>query len=393
MTQREKLLATTLLVLLLVLGGGVVLHLFVWTPLSDLSAQINSTRETVLKRQAELASETQQLNELIRLDPRLKLWQKISLPPRNPEDKKPGVSPEEQKRKHLAQMQVEYERYLSELLRSSGFRSDSIVITSRQPDRRSTPAVKGKEPLFERLAFGVTGRANFASTITALRRFHETPLLHQIRTLTIALAAERTGRSTNAAGTLDVNMVVEALVVNGAEERASLLPSNLPEPLRVLADRQDSSNAPYRLARDYTVLDKRSMYTGYIPPRPPQTREPEEPRVVTEDRNEVLRFVKVTMICYDEQTRRWEATLYDQAKGGPEKRVNTRTRDELVIYDKDENPILEARIVRIDEQGIIIQEKDRFYRVRCGDFLYPAMREPLNSKDLSALGLVVSKEQ
>ncbi|MFO0930337.1 MAG: hypothetical protein U0736_25470, partial [Gemmataceae bacterium] len=236
MTNREKILATTLLVLLVVLGGGVLFHLFVYEPISQVRTQLTAAREGLLTKQNELAQEERAIEGILRVNPRLAQWQKISLPPRDPDAKKLGVSPEEQKRKHLTRMQVEYERFLSERMLEAGFSRDSIVITPRQPDRRSAaPTTKNKEPLYDRLAFAASGRGNLASLVKVLRDLHRAPLLHQVRGLSVTTTPERTGRTTNPPGTLDLSMTVEALLVNGAEDRASLLPSQLAYPPKVLA--------------------------------------------------------------------------------------------------------------------------------------------------------------
>lgn len=375
MTRREKLLATTLLTLMVVLGGGVLFHLFVYEPISSVRSQLNTARDGLFTKQNELAQEQKAIEAVLRLNPRLSQWQKISLPPRASATPPPGVSPEEQKRKHLALMQVEYERFLSELMLESGFSRDTVVVTPRQPDRRSNPlALKGKEPAFERLAFSAAGRGGLDNLVRLMRDFHHAPLLHQVRNVSVTLAPARSGRTTNAAGSLDVTMTVEALLVAGAEERASLLPDKLAHQPRVLAEAN----------RDYSLMGKRNMFTGIEPP-PPPPRAPAPPE--TEDRTEVLRFVKLTTLWYDEERRRWEGALYDQAKGGPERKINTRTRDEFTIYDKDENTILEARVVRIDESQVIFKSDGKFYRVRCGEFLFPAVRQPLTSSELQSLGI------
>lgn len=395
MSRRERILATTLIVLLVVVGGGFAFHLFVYEPISEVREQLRLAEESRNKRQAELAEEQSQIESLLRVNPRLSQWQKISLPPRDPESKKLGVPLEEQKRKHIAQMQVEYERYLSELLRSSGFRSDSIVIAPRQPDRRSTLVVpKGKEPLYERLAFGVNAKGSKDNIVRALREFHKTPLLHQVRTINVGTATG--GSSSSRRGSesqLEVNLVVEALMVAGAEERTALLPGKLAYPPRVLAEP----------GRDYARMEKRNMFTGVTPPPAPPPSV-ERPTRVTEDRADVLRFIKLTSLFYNPERRRWEASLYDQATGPRrideededgnrtvkviwERQLNTRILSELAVQDRYRNTILDAKVVHIDEDQLIFKADKQFFRLRCGDTLYPAIEKPLTSSEVRELGL------
>lgn len=402
MTRREKVLATTLLSLLGIMGGGFLFHLFVYEPMSDVRGQLDIAQAALLKKRGELAQEQKQIENILRINPRLSQWQKISLPPRDPTTKKPGVPPEEQKRKHLAQMQVEYERYLSELLRSNGFRSDSIDVTTRQPDRRATPATpKGKEPVYERLAFGVKGKGTLDNVQRMLRDFHRAPLLHQVRSLSLSLptatsSAASKGRSS--AGLLEMTLGVEAMLVTGAEERSSLLPSKLAYQPRVLAEP----------TRDYGRMVKKNMFTGIDPPPPPPPPpvKPVSPPKQSEDKADLLRFVKVTSIFYNADRKRWEATLYDQAAGPRrvqeedddgvkrvkviwEQQINTRILNELNVYDRYKNPMIEATVVHIDEDQIILKEKDKYYRLRCGDSLYQAVEKPISSAEVKKLGIAV----
>src|SRR5207249_4756535 len=112
---------------------------------------------------------------------------------------------------------------------------------------------------------------------------------------------------------------VEAIMVQGGEERATLLPAGLPGAPRVLADPP----------RQYADIAKKNMFTGVdVGP----TRDAEE-------RREVLRFVRLTTLF--DNGRRWEAYFYDQAKGGEERRVNAVTLNELTIRDRYDNPVLE----------------------------------------------------
>src|SRR5262245_58401491 len=137
MTRREKILATTLLVVLVVIGGGMLFHIFVFEPISTVRAKLATAHEALQTKQGELIQERRTVDQSYHVNPRLKQWQKISLPPRDPAGKKPGVSPQEQKHRHVAQMKVEYEKWLSDLLASNGFQRSSIKIEDRPPDQHA----------------------------------------------------------------------------------------------------------------------------------------------------------------------------------------------------------------------------------------------------------------
>jgi hypothetical protein len=369
MTRRETILATTLVVILVVFGGGFVFHLFVYEPLSTVRAQLDSAREAYLKKQDELAAEQRQIDSVTRLNPRLNQWQKLSLPPRDPKVKlSPGMTPEELKKRHLADLKVDYQRYLTDLMDRNGLRS--VVVKQKATERRGMtgPAVKGKQAPFERLAFGVTAQGSMDSLSRALKEFHTTDLLHQVRSVNVSLASAR-GRTQMKPGTLDVNLTVEALMVNGAEARSSLLPasSSLTHRPRVLAEP----------IRDYSRMDKRNMFTGIDPIYARRT----------EERHDVLRFVKLTTIYWNDDRKRWEATLYDQAKGGAEKKLDARLWNEFTIVDGNKNTMIEGKVVLIDERQLIFQADGKYYRMRVGDFIYPAIREEVKKEELVSLGI------
>jgi hypothetical protein len=385
MTQREKVMATALVAALAVVGGGAVFYLFVYEPIMDARAQIDAEQDKVTKAHEAKAKEAEQIAAIFRVNPRLGQWQKISLPPRDPAAKKKvGVSLEEKKQRHLSQLQVEYERYLFNLMRRNGFRNDSIAVKAARGDRRAAPMLRPKEPVFDRLAFTVSGQGTADALARMLKAFHTTPLLHQIRTMTVSLTPPRVlgptpprGAAAVPSGSLDVNFTVEALLVNGAEDREALMPAKLAYPPPVLA----------QPARNYDVLAKRNMFTGVVSTSAGPGSTPTSPTVVSEDRREALRFVKLTMLWYNEDRHRWEATMYDQARGGKEMSFNTRVLNDLKINGKGEDPVLDAKVVLIDEKQLVFKEGDKFYRVGLGEFLFPAVRKTLTNRQVRDLGL------
>lgn len=400
MTRREQILATTLVVLMGVGGSLFLFHLFVYEPMTTVRNQLNLAQEQLLKKQAELAQEERQIKQVLEINPRLSQWQKISLPPRDPEAKKAVGSAEHLKAKHLAHLRVEYGSYLHDLMRSSGFRNDTIGIQEKPIDRRASPTVaKGKEPPVERFAFELSAKGTLENVVRLMQKFHKDPLLHQIRQVKLALPETTTSTTgpgsrrgnSSSQETLNVNMTVEAMMVQGAEERSTLPPKSISYPPRVLAEP----------ARDYLAMAKRNMFTGIAPPAPTVD---ERPTRQTEDRADVLRFIKLTTLFYNPDRNRWEATIYDQASGPRrieeqdedgntivkviwEKQLNTRILRELKVQDRYRNTILDAEVVHIDEQQLIFKAGKQFFRLRCGDALYPAIEKPLDKAEVKELGL------
>jgi len=374
MTKREKVMATTLLATMAVLGGAVFFHLFVIQPISEVRAELESERTELTKEQENLAKEESRIKTILRVNPRLTQWKELSLPPKNPKLKPQfGVSLEEQKKTRFRELGVDYYTYLEGVLRKSGFPSESISITPRSVNRRTTSNLQSKEVLFEPLVFGVQARGPYDAVVAMLKTFHTTPLLHQIRTFTVAVSPNRS--TTQAKGLLDLTMTVEALVVNGGQEREKLLPEKLPYAPRVLAEP----------GRSYDLMAKRNMFTGIAPAAAKSTTAAKS----TEPKSDVLRFVKLTMLFFNPDRRRWEATLYDQAKGTKETKLNERILNEFTINDSAGLEVLKAKVVKIDEEQLIFESEGRYYRLRCGDFIYPAIREPVPEKELKSLGVAM----
>jgi hypothetical protein len=377
MTQRERTLTQVLLAAMLLLGGGMLCHVFVWQPLSEVRERLANEEIEWSKTSTDLLIQKRQTDAILRLRPRLKDWHKTSLPPRDPElaKKKRELSPEEVKKRHVSNLQIDYERFLSELLRRNGFPADSIRITPRQTDSRNVPMLPGKVPLYETLTFTVAGRAKLDGVVQMLQDFHRTPLLHSVRNLSLTLPETRQigtrGRSSSTPTDLNVAMTVEALIVRGAEQRSALMPT-VPATtrLRVLAEPM----------RRYVDMNGRNMFTGVA-------RSQAQARA-TEQRNEVLRFVKLTTLAHN--GRRWEAYLYDQAKGGGETRVNNVTVTEFSVRDRYENSVLDGEVVHIDAVQMVFRSAGKFYKLRLGDFLFPAIDKPLTTAELKELGLAAT---
>src|SRR5262249_9560737 len=143
----------------------------------------------------------------------------------------------------------------------------------------------------------------------------------------------------------------------------------------------------------------KNVFTGIKPPKPPEekkdrskeegSKEPRRPREKDED---VLAFVKLTMLCYDTDSGRWYATVYDQAKGGNETRLS-KALNELTIYDKYHEVSLDATVVHVDGKQLVFRVErggeKKFFRLKIGDFIYPIYpKQPMSRSELKELGLV-----
>jgi hypothetical protein len=261
MNARERVLLFALLGVLLLAGGGAVFHLFFWKPLADADARLKAARADKEKKEAELKKERDDAEAAVKADPRVKMWNVLSVPEA---PLRPGLSDADRAKeydKHVKRMQDEYGRYLDALLRKNKF--SNLTLMGEPPDTKTSPTLPNKQPLYTRLTFRAQGQATFDGVVGMLRDFDSTPVLHSIRKLAVvrpltamrqdnALAAapgnqpnqpnqgqpadanarqgpgrgpNQPGRGPNGQGggraDLDVSLTVEVLLVSGSDRLVS----------------------------------------------------------------------------------------------------------------------------------------------------------------------------
>jgi hypothetical protein len=404
MTQREKTLATGLVAIVGLFCGVGALYLFAYQPLMDASTRENAAETNLKAEQDKLATELAQIAAYQKVDPRLKQWKKLSLqpPPKPPAGQK---MTDEMKMGHVRNVQVSYEKYLSDLLQNNQFKGISVQVA--QAEKQSV--AKGKQPTYERVAFRVSGRGELSSVTGFMKEFYEAPLLHQLRHLTVEQVGGKAG-SKAVEGELEMKATIDALLVTQATPRETALPvlSDLEkQQVRVLPDPP----------RNYYALAARSAFNDVKPPPRGKTAEDEEREKREREKNkkeeqprerleEVLPFVKVTMLCYDSAIGGWYATVYDQAKGGGELKLSAALpadhqwdvkgaeppTDWLVVKDRYGSLSVDATVVYVDGKQLVFRlnraDRKAFYRLQLGDVFYPTFPwRPMSPDAVKALGV------
>jgi hypothetical protein len=345
MTQRERVLAGSLAGIIVLGGGFMLLQVTVLGPLRAVNAEIAGHDEEIRKKTEEWQANQATIDRALKLSPRLAKWKQLSLPPAS--DAKPETVTQ-----HLKDLQVPYERHLSDLLLRNGFSPATITVRSRTVEvpRLGNNAAKGPPPVLRPLVFTAQGQASLDGIVKVLEEFHREPLLQQVKSVTV----QKPQSNTAVPGRLDLSMTVEALVVSGAEQREDLMPASSARP-QVLAEP----------ARTYADLATHNIFTGTS-----------RSSIQSEDSRDVLGFIKLTTVS-DDFGRRWEAWLRDQSKPDPEMKLRTTTGfNEFSFSDRFENVLVRAVVVRIDGTGVLFRSNNCFYHIHPGESLYDAMREP-----------------
>jgi hypothetical protein len=371
MNPRERLLALGVLLVVVLAGGAFLFHQLFWAPLQDRDANILTLERDIDKKKDRILQ--------VEADrPKLDRWRQLSLPA------------------DVDLAKREYEKFLSELMRESGFSAESTIITPPQrPDSKSSPQIAGKGPIFVKLPFTVQAHTNLGNLVHMLEGFYRASLLHRIKTLSVQRPLTLAPGSQP--GDLDINLTIEALLVTGAEKRNTLMPGVDKKVLvvdTVTAMRQGPAGValvgwvvgptgpfgPGSLARaagQYDLIAQKNIFIG-----PPQER-PTEEILVT-------RFVHLTDITQD--GKRSEAFLYDRLN-------NRRTRlraepgfDAFRVLDDKGEQVVSGRVLRIDGRDVIFRMEKNFYSLHVGQSLEETLKAPLTEQQRKALGLATSQD-
>jgi hypothetical protein len=428
MNQRERILAISVLAAVILAVGGFLFKWLFLDGLGRIKADIETVKLEINKKGADQRKELDEEKALERDDPRLTQWQVRSLPEDNNREAyiKSGHSAEEARKHHEDMVQVDYSHYLNDLVVKSGFTANSIKISSAPADRKGGPILSGKTPAYTRMTFTVQAQGKLDSVERLLADFYATPLLHEVRNITLTARAPTPTRTAApggfarngagaapggalggvpaipglagglrngaaSAGDLDLSMTVEALLVAGAQKRDELMPktADLKEKVQTLARSTSSRPTDKKDEPRYTDILAKNMFTGVA-----------ATTQLKEDFNQVLSVVRLTSLWND---RHWQAAIFNQSKplvsrsnadrGGSVISDNdqneivlnlTTLKDTFTLTDAYKNEILTGKAEKINADGIIFQrgkmvrDKDgkqvfqgdgRYYRWRCGEFL------------------------
>jgi hypothetical protein len=358
MTTRERMTAGGVLGVLMLVAMVFLFHQFFLSPLWERDAAIQSAQDDIDSKNA-------QITQARALLPKLRYWRQLSLPADT----------------DLARR--EYEKYLSELFRRNSI--DASVV-SKTPDTRTSPTLPGKKPIYTRLTFTVTGQATLDNLVKTLGEFYHTGLLHQIKS--IAIQRPLTVGPQQKPNELDLNLTIEALIVNGAGRRPYLLPN---VDTRELAAEVAAAlrGAPTGLAlagwaagpagplgpgtladppRQYNAVAARDIFFG--------------PVVARNDSNadvEVSQFVYLTDIT--QHGKDYEAFLYDRYNNRRTRLRSSAGFDSFQVMDAEGNALLKGTVVEIQERDVIFKVENKYYVLHVGQNIQDALEKPFPRRE------------
>lgn len=383
MNQRERVLAIVLLGVIFVGGGSLAAYLFYYRSL-------NSANLRQQKFEKDVAANNNKLKDLEASMPRLQQMKKLSLPA------------------DVNLAQREYGAEIGKLLRNANFEGEKFTITAKPIEKRELVPINKRLP-YTRLYFVIQATGELTNIVQFLDSFYRLPLLHRIQSISIvrqatgALTGRPTGGDRRQPGRgaptderkneLVFNATVEALVIDGAEKRTTLLPKDV-KPLERLA----------RTKEQYVSIAGRNIFYG-PPPSAATDGKDKKPR----SQVDVTEYVVLDEITHDPD-RGVQASLYDaynnhkyaikQLNDGSflvntyyylkdvKKRLNIGEELEIV-GDTGETQIV-FKIARIDATDLVFQEKatGKYYRLHIGLPIQQA--KALSASEAKAIGLQVA---
>ncbi len=289
MTPRDRSIAVLLGGVLILAVAGFVGYFLVYAPLQSKSAQADALAGEVAEQEAKLLKVRKEL-------PRYQLAVKRSLPA------------------NVDQSRQEYDAVVTQLMRDAKVPRTSLTVKPKAVEGKAAPELAPKRPAYARVGLEVTlSKVSLATVIDVLKRYYQLNLLQQITKFSVKKsdqakdAAPARGSLVADRADLDVTLVTEAIILDGAESRRSLLPVSAgfgavggaagvatleqsPGPARGLTPLQLVRTLA-ATDRDYSLLLVKDVFHGAPPPPPAAVVVVKPPAPPKEDTSA---FIRVT---------------------------------------------------------------------------------------------------
>jgi hypothetical protein len=366
--QNNRVLVT-LLCAGLGIGALLLFYNLFWGPLQEYNRRIEELAKANDEKEAVIM-------QIVRDQKKLRAWRWLSLPGVENLRKVKGVppNPAEDRKSAFAWARNRYSEYLSDLLKSHGVAYDVSPQSEPQQPDRNIPEVGAGIPVYTALRFRVEGRGKLANIVKMLEDFQTTPLLHRIRNLTIKQAGG-TGAKASASEPLTVSLVIEALIVNGAQKRGDNLYAEPPMTIAgglLAVPRQPGAGLAllpwykfYAAAvrapkRTYTDIALKNIFEGkppyYQPPPPP----PPDIARATPDLLTYAYLTDVTIVTSTdtEILPSMRATVYYRNSEQAIKLRKLPGWNSIPLLKSGElSTVAWGQVVRIDTRGVVFRVK------------------------------------
>lgn len=278
MTTRERNLTVAVAAVLGVAAVGFISFQLVLSPLIEKGKQIQVKRNEIAQLENEIL-------DIQLLKKKFESQRQQSLPG----DPKQGAG--------MAREQ--YNQLLIGLCRRADL--TDLKVMGGEPDGKSAPTIAPKKPAYTKLTWDLTAKGDLYHVVDFLRLLYSQPLLHTVKSITVRRPAAARSRQTRE---LDVNLKVEALVLDNAPPRPTLLPivgeialasgpaAYTAYNFAVVQNGRGSPVPPEDVLasthRDYLAIAGKNMFFGKTPKPPAEPEKPPE--------DDISQFIVLTSI-------------------------------------------------------------------------------------------------
>jgi len=368
-TQKDRVMAYLALTLITLTLGGLMYFLYYDRSMSSLKKRQRAA-------ESELTANETAIEQFEKSKPKLDAAKRLSLPadPNAPNN---------------------YSDELIKLLTASRFPADKItqVKPKQVVDALKATGPNKQKPMFTRVLFDLQVHGDLTMLTEFLDKFYRAPLLHRIKSLTVTRPMRTPDQLPEE---LDIAMTVEALALDGAEVRKTLLPEKLTE-----------AEKPARLARStsqYESIEGNNPFFGAPPPRRERTEKGADYNILPEI---VLDGI------WTDSTGTW-ATLFDaaddyqyvirkRASGGylvdkyyfikdtKKRDFDAIGKEKLELKDAGGYLHRTYSILRVDPSDVFLENDGKIYRLHAGWRLSDV--KALTSDEATKLGLKAKDEK
>jgi hypothetical protein len=262
MTSREQTLALILIGAIVLIGGGAGGYMLIWQPLQRQKAAEAALNKDIADLDAQVEAQKQMVQRLA--DARTR-----SLPADE------------------ALARREYTVALEHLIEGAGVpKGYTISPKSVDNSSRAVPEISKGKPVYTRVAYElVFKKADMWAIKDFLQAYYQLGVLHQITSIAIKKEDDPGAKNAGKRNDLTVTLTTEAILVDGADMRRTLLPvptafaalgggalykgmTLIPEAGRGLRTRVPVPVLS-PLGRDYTLMVQKDPFNGPLPPPPP----------------------------------------------------------------------------------------------------------------------------
>ena len=256
-------------------------------------------------------------------------------------------------RKRIQQVKGDCEIWLSESLPSRQAEAATLyqnwlVDTCKDAsfeDVQVTPSAVEELPMDTRLlAFDVTGTADYAGVQHFLRVVERTPLLHQVSSVSVRLSESEYDDE------LDVQLGLQCMILDGADERSSLLDDTTllairKEVRKIGKEMEDSHVSPFLVVKDKPKIQEAVTEKPVSVLKDPVKEQVPEPKPDYSDQ-----IVQVGTVLNDERREVW---VMDQ-----------RTNQQTVIREGESFDFygLRGQVQTVSARYVVIEIKGKSYR-------------------------------